>query len=112
MAHQKKKSGLGKTLLISGCVVIFATAALVVYMVNAPDAKPVAPVASAAVTRNDNGIVLVPDGQGNCHKYVYANNSGKANYEGTTACDNTRPKDGSRANLPPALRGMQENLKR
>lgn len=99
-------------LLISGSLVIVATAAVVVYMVNTPDAKPVAPVASAAAVRNDSGIVMVPDGQGNCHKYVYANNTGKANYEGTTACDNTRPKEGSRANLPPALRGMQENLKR
>ncbi len=114
MAHQKK-SGLGWILFAAGFVGIVVAAGIVLYAFSGPEPKPV--IATAAVKRQDPvaavGKVLVPDGQGNCHQYAYVNSTGKSAYEGTVACDptNTRPKEG-RAALPPALRGMQDNLKR
>jgi len=72
-----------------------------------------APATTASVARNDSdvGFTLVPDGNGMCNKFSLRNNTASGIYEGTVPCDISRPRD-SRANLPPVLRGMQDNLRR
>jgi hypothetical protein len=107
---RKKKSWT--TILAVSCLGICLAAAGTVFLFTREEPKPIK--AAAAIPRNDNsgvGTVLVPDGQGSCHKYSYGNDSGKAAYLGLAPCDQTPPKTG-RASLPPALRGMQENLNR
>lgn len=99
------------TLILAACCgAIVAVAAFTIHRFTA---TPLEPLTTASVTRNNhtNGIVLVPDGEGTCHKYNYGNDTGKSTYAGTVDCDSSRPKD-SRSNLPPALRGMQDSLKR
>lgn len=111
------KSSQGKALLFAGCAGVLLAAGGIIYFMNAPDAKSVAAQSVATASTKppaancQTGTVLVPDGQGTCHKYAYGNDSGKAAYLGTAPCDQAPPKEG-RASLPPALRGMQENLKR
>ena len=107
--QRQKTNRVRITVLVVSCVCIFAVSAFVLNKFRSPDAGP---VTTASVTRNDpnTGIVLVPDGNGNCNKYSYGNDSGKATYEGTAPCDNSRPND-PRGNLPPALRGMQNSLR-
>jgi hypothetical protein len=106
-----KKSGFGKAILIASFVGIAGISAPALYMVGAKDEKPVATAAIRDASSAQAGTMLVPDGQGTCHKYSYGNDSGKATYEGTAACDHSKAKD-TRSNLPPALRAMQDNLKR
>ncbi len=107
----KKKSGRGKTLLIVSCLVIVLASGGIFYLSNVDTAKPVTTTASVKPDNISAATVLVPDGQGNCHKYVYGNETGKSSYAGTVACDTAPPK-GARSNLPPALRGMQDTLGR
>lgn len=110
----QKKSGFGKTLLAVGCLVIVLASGGILYLSSAGARKP----ATIASVKPDNttvgttsGTVLVPDGQGGCHKYVYGNEDGKSRYVGTVACDTAPPRD-AKSNLPPALRGMQNTLGR
>ncbi len=107
-APKKKKSWTTTIAVI--CVGIGLGAAASTFLFPREEAKP---VKAAAVTRDGTGVgtVLVPDGQGSCHKYSYGNDDGKAAYLGLAPCDHGAPKD-PRASLPPALRGMQDSLKR
>ncbi|MGZ5803499.1 MAG: hypothetical protein ACXWLC_11820 [Rhizomicrobium sp.] len=108
--HKKKKRSARTTVLAFSALTIVAGAAIVVYNIKSVDR---APATTASIARNDPGIgfVLVPDGNGTCNKFSIGNDSGKGSYEGTVPCDSSRPKD-SRSNLPPALRGMQDSLRR
>jgi hypothetical protein len=107
---QKKKSGTRKTVFAFCVICITAgSTALIVYGFRPAER---APATTASVARNESGIgvMLVPDGNGACNKFSIRNNSGSGTYEGTVPCDSSRPRD-SRANLPPALRGMQDSLR-
>jgi hypothetical protein len=104
-----KRSG-ARMLTFAACSgVIVAMAAFTVYRYTA---SPTEPLTTASVSRSEAnaGTVLVPDGEGACHKYIYGNDTGKSTYTGITSCDTSKPKD-TRANLPPALRGMQDSLR-
>jgi hypothetical protein len=103
-------NGTKALILAACCGAIFAVATFTIYRFTATPPEPLT-TASVARTNHTNGIVLVPDGEGTCHKYIYGNDTGKSTYAGVVACDVSKPKD-SRANLPPALRGMQDSLKR
>jgi hypothetical protein len=108
---RRHETGGSRLLILAACSgAICAAAAFTVYRFAV---TPTEPLTTASVTKVDhtNGIVLVPDGEGTCHKYIYGNDTGKSTYAGTVTCDVSKPKD-SRANLPPALRGMQDSLKR
>jgi hypothetical protein len=110
-AMSRPSNNRTSTLILAACCgAIVAVAAFTIHRFTA---TPLEPLTTASVTRNNhtNGIVLVPDGEGTCHKYNYGNDTGKSTYAGTVDCDSSRPKD-SRSNLPPALRGMQDSLKR
>ena len=108
MSRPKKSSA--RTLTFAACS--GAIVAIAGFTVHRYSANPAEPLTTASVSRSEAnaGTVLVPDGEGNCHKYVYGNDTGKSTYAGTVACDTAKPKD-PRANLPPALRGMQDSLR-
>jgi len=94
----------------ASCGAICAVAAFTIYRFAA---APTEPLTTASVAKHEDimlGTVLVPNGEGNCNKYIFGNDTGKSTYVGTVACDPSMPKD-SRANLPPALRGMQDSLR-
>jgi hypothetical protein len=103
------KNGV-RSLIVAACSgALFAAATFTLYRFGT---GPSEPLTTASVTRSqaNNGIVLMPDGEGNCHKYIYRNDTGKSTYAGIVACDASRSAD-TRANLPPALRGMQDSLR-
>ena len=108
--HNKKKGSARKTVLAFSALTLVAGGALIVYNIKAANR---APATTASIARNDPGVgvMLVPDGSGNCNKFSIGNDSGKGTYEGTVPCDSSSLPRNSRGNLPPVLRGMQDSLR-
>ncbi len=86
------KNGV-RSLIVAACSgAIFAAATFTLYRFGTAPADPLT-TASVMRSRANNGIVLMPDGEGNCHKYIYRNDTGKSTYAGTVACDTSRSVD-------------------
>jgi hypothetical protein len=103
------KNGVRSLIVAASSGAHYAAATFTLFRLGTAPGEPLT-TASVARSQANNGIVLVPDGEGNCHKYIYRNDTGKSTYTGTVACDTSRSVD-TRANLPPALRGMQDSLR-